>query len=468
MHGEQGSAVMFPVPGFVIAAPASGSGKTLVTLALLRAFRNAGVRVGSFKTGPDYIDPCFHTAASGKACPNLDPWAMRPETIATIAADITAGAGPADGEGAGAGLVIGEGVMGLFDGAADGSGSTADLAIACGLPVVLLVDAGGMADSAGALLRGFCSHRAGLRIAGVIFNRVGGTGHRAALARAVADLPPRLIGFLPREEDLTLPARHLGLIQAREHGALDAFLDRAAAWVAQNLDLTALRGIASDAAGAAAVMSAASSADAAGDGCVLPPLGQRIAVARDDGFAFAYPHLLDSWRIQGAEIMFFSPLADAPPPAGCDAVYLPGGYPELFAGQIAAAATFMAGLRDAAARGLPVYGECGGYMVLGDGLIDAAGVTHRMAGLLPLVTSFASRALHLGYRRATLAADHPFGKAGAEMRGHEFHYATIAREGPGVPLFRDVENARGEGLPDMGRCAGPVTGSFLHLIDRAA
>lgn len=461
MGGEQGSAAMFPAPGFVIAAPSSGSGKTLLTLALLRAFRNAGVRVGSFKTGPDYIDPCFHAAASGTACPNLDPWAMRPETIAAIAAGI--------GEGVDSGieLVIGEGVMGLFDGAADGSGSTADLASACGLPVVLLVDARGMADSAGALLRGFCGHRTGLEIAGVIFNRVGGAGHRAALSRAVADLPPLVVGFLPRAEDLSLPERHLGLIQAREHGALDAFLDRAAHWAAQNIDLTALRGIASDAADAAAVTSPANLAAAASAACVLPPLGQRIAVARDDGFAFAYPHLLDSWRAQGAEITFFSPLTDAPPPAGCDAVYLPGGYPELFAGQIAGAAAFLAGLRDAAARGLPVYGECGGYMVLGDQLVDAAGAVHRMAGLLPLVTSFASRALHLGYRRAVFAADHPFGKAGANMRGHEFHYATITQEGPGAPLFRDVENARGETLADMGRRAGTVAGSFLHLIDRA-
>lgn len=458
---------MFPVPGFVIAAPASGSGKTLVTLGLLRAFRDAGVSIASFKTGPDYIDPCFHAAATGSVCPNLDPWAMRPATLAAIAASIAAGAGE---EGGGAPeLVIGEGVMGLFDGAADGSGSTADLAVAFGLPIILVVDARGMSDSAGALLRGFCAHRADLRVAGVIFNKVGGAGHRAALARAVTDLPLRLLGFLPREADLSLPARHLGLVQAREHGALDEFIGRAAQWVAQHLDLEALHAIATEAAGAVTTGNHAdSSVHHADTGHILPPLGQRIAVARDDGFAFAYPHLIDDWHAQGAEIVFFSPLADTPPPSACDAIYLPGGYPELFAGRIAGAATFLSGLRDAALRGRAIYGECGGYMVLGDRLVDAEGAEHQMAGLLPLATHFARRALHLGYRRAVLAADHPFGKEGSEVRGHEFHYATVTHEGAGVPLFRDVENARGEALPDMGCRSGSVAGSFLHLIDRVA
>ncbi len=457
---------MFPVPGFVIAAPASGSGKTLVTLGLLRAFRDAGIRIASFKTGPDYIDPCFHAAATGVVCPNLDSWAMRPATLAAIADRIATGTG-VKGGGA-AELVIGEGVMGLFDGAADGSGSTADLAVACGLPVILVVDARGMSDSAGALLRGFCTHRADLQIAGVIFNRVGGAGHKAALARAVAGLPPRLLGFLPREVDLSLPARHLGLVQAREHEALDEFIGRAAQWVAQHLDLGTLRAIATETAGALTRANHAEPGVSRSDtGHGLPPLGQRIAVARDDGFAFAYPHLIADWHAQGAEITFFSPLADAPPPAGCDAIYLPGGYPELFAGRIAGAATFLSGLRNAALDGRAIYGECGGYMVLGNRLADAEGTVHQMAGLLPLTTSFANRALHLGYRRAVFAADHPLGQAGLEVCGHEFHYATVMEEGAEAPLFRDVENARGEALPDMGCRSGSVAGSFLHLIDRA-
>jgi cobyrinic acid a,c-diamide synthase len=198
----------------------------------------------------------------------------------------------------------------------------------------------------------------------------------------------------------------------------------------------------------------------------LPPLGQRIAVARDAAFAFAYDWLLESWRDAGAEIAPFAPLADEAPDRAADAVYLPGGYPELHAGQLAAAGTFMAGLRAAAIRGAALYGECGGYMALGEALTDADGVAHPMAGLLPLATSFAERKLHLGYREVRLAAAHPLGAAGQRLRGHEFHYATVTREGPGQALFR-ARSARGDDLGAAGLVAGTVSGSFVHLIDRA-
>jgi len=434
--------------GLVIAAPASGSGKTVVTLGLLRALARARRPVASFKVGPDYIDPGFHAAASGRPCFNLDPWAMRPATIARLVESSSA-----------AELTIAEGVMGLFDGALDGSGSTADLAAATGWPVLLVVDVRGQAASAAALLRGFMSHRPDIRIAGAIFNRVGGEAHAAVLRRAVARLGLPVLGVIPRDPALALPERHLGLVQASEHGALQRFLEAAADRIERSVDLAGLVGLAGP---------TRMATDGAGDRApMVPPLGQRIAVASDDAFRFAYPALLDSWRAAGAAVHPFSPLADEAPAADADAVYLPGGYPELHAGRLAANDGLRRGLAAAAARGAAIYGECGGYMLLGRGLVDAAGSRHRMMELLPVETSFAERRLHLGYRDIALTEACALGPAGARFRGHEFHYATVLAEGEGAPLFA-ASDSSGRALGPQGRRQARVFGSFLHLIDRVA
>ena len=437
---------MSSAPALIIAAPASGSGKTMLTLALLRALRNRGVAVSSFKVGPDYIDSAFHQAACGRTCYNLDPWAMQPATLAGLLAQT----------GEAVELVIGEGVMGLFDGAADGTGSTADLAASAGLPVVLVVDVAGQAASAAAVIQGFAGFRADVRVAGVIFNRVGGSGHVRALERACRSLDMPILGYLPRSTDLALPDRHLGLVQAAERTDLDGFLDRAAALVAAQIDLMALQ-----------AMAAPPALPTAFPRRPLPVLGQRIAVARDPAFAFTYPHLIDDWRAAGAEIVHFSPLADETPDSTADAVFLPGGYPELHAGRLAGNRIFLDGLRSAATRDAVIHGECGGYMVLGQGLIDAHGVRHAMAGLLPLETSFAERRLHLGYRAMTLAESGPLGEAGTGFRGHEFHYATVLEEGAAAPLFA-CRDALGDDLGNTGCRVGRVMGSFLHLIDAEA
>ncbi len=437
-------------PGLIVAAPSTGSGKTVVTLGVLRALSRRGLRVASAKVGPDYIDPAFHAAASGRACRNLDTWAMRPDTVAGLAA---AAAADAD-------LVVCEGVMGLFDGAnvppGRPDGSTADLAALTGWPVVLVADVRGQAGSAAALLRGFAGHRADVAVAGVVFNRVGAAAHGEMLRAACAAHLPALsvLGLLPRHAALEVPSRHLGLVQAGERAELEAFIDRAAALVAEHLDLDRLAALARP------------GRVEAPPPAPLPPLGQRIAVARDIAFAFAYDATLDGWRRAGAEIRPFSPLADEGPDADCDAVYLPGGYPELHAGRLAGNRGFLDGLRAAAGRGAAVFGECGGYMALGQAITDADGVAHAMAGLLALRTSFAARRLHLGYRRARTLADSPLGPAGGAWRGHEFHYATTLSEGPGRPLFA-VADAAGRPLPETGLAAGNVAGSFLHLIDRA-
>ena len=350
--------------------------------------------------------------------------------------------------------------MGLFDGArvatGDDDGSTADIAGRTGWPVVLVVDAGAQAASAAAVVRGFASHDTATHIAGVIFNRVGSASHAAILQDAMAQSLPEIpvLGCLPRGADLQLPSRHLGLVQALEHPDLESFLNGAAAMVADHIDTDAL----------AALTQEGTFKESADASPPLPVLGQRIAVAQDTAFAFAYDHVLDGWRRAGAEVNFFSPLADQAPEEDADAVYLPGGYPELHAGTLAGNASFLQGLRDAASRGARVFGECGGYMVLGSVLTDADGESHAMAGLLPLATSFAERKLHLGYRRVQLVQASPLGVAGAMLRGHEFHYASIVTEKGAMPLFH-AEDAAGTALGSAGLSEGTVAGSFIHLID---
>lgn len=419
----------------VVAAPSSGSGKTLITLGLLRAFRNGGVRVAAAKVGPDYIDPRFHEAATGRACYNLDPWAMSASQIKGLTAEL---ARDAD-------LVIIEGVMGLFDGPRGAKGSTADLAVMLGLPVLFTLDCRHQAQSAAALVHGFASYRKDLELAGVILNRTASERHELLLREALGE---QVLMALRNDETLTWPSRHLGLVQAQENKDLDAFIEAAALRVNHKAALERILDMARPLHG--------------GDGApVLPPLAQSVTVARDDAFSFAYGHLLDGWRRQGATLSFFSPLADEAPAPAAEAVFLPGGYPELHAGRIAANRRFLDGLRGHSGV---VYGECGGYMVLGESLIDSNGMSHGMAGLLPLVTSFEKRKLHLGYRQLEPLTDGPWS---AKLMAHEFHYSTVLHEGPADRLF-GARDAAGNPLENMGLRRGRVMGSYAHVIAGAA
>jgi cobyrinic acid a,c-diamide synthase len=429
--------------GLLIAAPSSGSGKTTVTLGLLRALRKRGVSVAPGKAGPDYIDPAFHTAASGTPCLNFDPWAMRPELISANAALHRAG---------GRTLVV-EAMMGLFDGAADGRGTAADLAAMLSLSVIFVVDASRMSQSVAPLVSGFANFRADIRIAGVILNRVASDRHEAMLRQALDAIRMPVVAVVRAEKSLALPERHLGLVQAAEHSGLEAFIERASDAVSAGCDFELLLRAAQQ----------GNTRPSTANILRLPPLGQRIAVARDVAFAFCYEHMLLGWRRRGAEISFFSPLADEAPAIDADAIYLPGGYPELHAETIARAATFRAGMIAAAERGVRVYGECGGYMVLGDGLVDGEGARHEMLGLLPLVTSYKTRKRHLGYRRVKPLAGAFFERP---MTAHEFHYSTIVSEGDADRLFA-VSDALHADLGHAGLRRGNVAGSYMHLIDVA-
>lgn len=413
----------------LISAPHSGAGKTTITLGILRALARRGDSIRSAKSGPDYIDPRFHEAATGRPSVNLDAWAMHPDQLHALAC--------------GSENLLIEGAMGLFDGAGlAGHGASMHLAKEFNASVILIIDAARMSHSIAPLIQGFCNYNKDIEVSGLILNNVGSDTHEASLRAALetADAPS-VIGVVKRHTVLKQPSRHLGLVQAQERQDLDQWIDDVADVIETSIDLDA-------------IFSGQGQADAKTYSWTPP--AQSIAVAQDVAFAFAYPHMLQAWRDMGAEIKLFSPLADDPVPQA-DFVFLPGGYPELHAGSLARNATFLSSLKKAAETS-DIYGECGGYMTLGEGLIDAEGNRHQMAGLLPLETSFAQRKLHLGYRRVT--ADHgPFRGA---HRAHEFHYASTLKTS-GTPLFT-AQNADGKELAPMGLIQGRVSGSFAHVI----
>jgi cobyrinic acid a,c-diamide synthase len=457
-------------PGIVVAAPRSGSGKTTVTLGLLRALARRGVRVVGAKCGPDYIDPAFHAAACGQPCYNLDSWAMPPPLLCSL---IEHAATHAD-------IVVCEGVMGLFDGVpgeVGKTGSTADIAAISDWPVLLVHDVSGQSATAAAIVKGCMDYDARISIAGVLLNRTGSERHACLAWAAIEAIGVPVLGTLPRSETVKLPERHLGLVQAAETPGLDALLNVVADFVETHVDLErilALAGVAaSDRSGREPskeenqdqlLDTAIGGAAVASSPAAIAPPGQRIALARDQAFSFIYPHIMRGWREAGAEIVAFSPLADQPLPPGCDVCWLPGGYPELHAGQIAAASHFLDSLRNFALT-RPVHGECGGYMVLGQALIDASGTRHAMAGLLGIVTSFAQRKLQLGYRTVCLQTNGALGSFGERLKGHEFHYSTLAEPGTDEPLAV-ISDAYGGTSRLAGGRRELVTGSFFHAIAR--
>jgi cobyrinic acid a,c-diamide synthase len=432
----------------MIGAPRSGSGKTTVMLGLLRAFKRRGVEVVGLKSGPDYIDSAFHAAASGREGGNLDSWAMAPRLLAALAAQAADTCA----------LALCEASMGLFDGVPGESGragASADVAAALGMPVLLVLDVSGQAQSAAAIVKGCATYDARLKVAGVILNRVGSERHRRLVVEPIETMGMSVLGALPRNDKIALPERHLGLVQAIETEALEARLETIADFIEMHVDCGRVLGLAGE-------LERPSPAPAP---IAVRPPGQRIALACDAAFSFIYPHLKHGWRAAGAEIVPFSPLADQPPPSDCDFCWLPGGYPELHAGRLATATRFREGL-SLFAETRPVHGECGGFMALGQGLVDASGGAHAMVGLVGVETSFEKRRMTLGYREARIASDCALGPKGALLRGHEFHYATIVATGGDDP-FAFVRDVYGAPEAPAGSQRGRVTGSFFHTIAEA-
>lgn len=431
-------------PGLLIAAPRSGSGKTTITLGLQRALKRRGLKVCGAKCGPDYIDPAFHAAATGRSSINLDSFAMSGAMLDSLA---ILNAVEAD-------LIIAEGSMGLFDGiqGLEGrTGASADIAAHFGWPVVLVLDVSGQAQSAAAIALGCARYDPRIAIAGIVLNNVASERHRRLVEDGLNRAGVPVLGALARDLSILLPERHLGLVQAGETADLDRRLDDLADRVERALDLDRL-----------ADLAGTNGTAHSSDKTALPhPPGQRIALAQDAAFSFMYSHILAGWRAAGAEILPFSPLADEAPDRDCDACWLPGGYPELQADRLAQSPRFLEGLR-VFSRTRPIHGECGGYMVLGQGLEDADGHRHSMAGLLPVSTSYAKRKLNLGYRLAKPIQASSLSRLEASLIGHEFHYASILEQGPANLV--SVTDATGSDLGLAGHREGSVSGTFFHIL----
>ncbi len=410
--------------GFVVAGPSSGAGKTTVALGLMAALKRRGLTVQPFKCGPDFIDAGHHTRVCTRASRNLDGWMLSADVNRAI---FRAHASTAD-------ISVVEGVMGLFDGAnrAGGAGSTADTARTLDLPIVLVVDASKMAASAAALVHGFATFDPTVRVAGVIFNKVGSTTHNDLLRDAIASVPGVLsLGYLPRDEALRIPERYLGLVTAGEDVLTEDAVLHLADLIARHVDLDRLLELASGARGAGAGVSGTAAATASRN--TTDAYSVRIGVARDRAFCFYYEDNLDALCAAGAEIVPFSPLADVDLPAGLDALYFGGGYPELWAESLSANVR----LREAVARfiagGGHVYAECGGLMYLADAIETRDGRRWPMLGELPFAVVMTDRLQRFGYVDVTFTRDCLLGPAGTTARGHSFHCSRIDESGAALP-----------------------------------
>ncbi|MCK9375081.1 MAG: cobyrinate a,c-diamide synthase [Syntrophobacterales bacterium] len=430
--------------GLVIAGTQSGVGKTTVTLGLMHALARRGLAVQPFKVGPDFIDPGHHTRAAGRVSRNLDGWMLSREANEAL---FRCQAGRAD-------VAVVEGVMGLFDGY-DGlseAGSTAQMAKWLGLPVLLVVDARAMARSAGALVYGFAGFDPDLTLAGVVFNRVGSATHLEYLRQALTTVKGmRCFGGLPRDRDLAIPERHLGLHTIEDHPLGEAYLSHLADWLEAHLDLDGLL----------VALPKLTLPEEPAEKTVPPTV--RLGVARDRAFCFYYPENLELLASFGAELVFFSPLDDRELPPDLHGLYLGGGYPELNAQKLAANAAMQNAIQAAAAAGLPIYAECGGLMYLSREIRDLEGRAHPMAGVFPFTVRMLPRLKALGYREVTLTAPGLLGPAGTTARGHEFHYSEIAGDPGGVPRLYRLTPRQGGAAVAEGYSAHNVLASYVHL-----
>lgn len=430
--------------GLLVGGAASGTGKTTVTLGLMAALRRRGLRVQGFKVGPDFIDAGLHAVVTGRPCHNLDGWLLPEEEVQAIF-----GRHAADAD-----VALVEGVMGLFDGLDGGSnrGSSAEIARWLNLPVLLVVDASAAVRSAAATVLGFEAFDPHLRMAGVVFNRVGGARHASWLRDAAASCRSPVLGTIPWEEAVQIPERHLGLFTA-EAGTLTADrVARLADLAEANLDVERL-------------LSLSRLADAPAAPPARPTFqGKRcrIGLARDEAFCFYYAENLARLEAEGAELVPFSPLRDARLPERLDGLYLGGGYPELQADGLAANVSMREDVRAHAAAGLPVYAECGGFMYLAETIQDPEGRWHPMVGWFPVQVIFPAAGLTLHYLQIRIEKDCCLGPRGTKTRGHEFHRSRITRMPPSVERVLAMAEAPGDTWRSEGYRRGSVLATYVH------
>ena len=430
------------VPGLIISAPNSGSGKTIFTLALLRALNDSGIKVQPFKNGPDYIDPMFHKIAANRNSYNLDTWGMDANQLNQIIS-ISKGAD----------LIVSEGSMGLFDGVLikgrTGNGATSDLSEKFGWPIILVINVSGQAQSAAASALGFMKYNKNLNFAGVILNFVSSKRHENLISDGMRKVGINILGSIPRQNELVLPERHLGLVQANEIHDIETKIQNYSHLIKDNIDLQKIV----ECAGFKSFRKLKPKDN--------NPPAQRIAIAKDKAFSFIYPHLIDNWKKAGAEITSFSPLNNEMPDKNSELIWLPGGYPELYAKELSNADKTIKSIHNYS-KTKKIHGECGGYMVLGKYLIDKDGEKFKMFDLLGLVTSFKKRKLNLGYRMAKLRKENIHHSKNKIIYGHEFHYTSIIDQ-PDQPLY-EVYDATQNIVKETGSIKENVSGTFFHYI----
>lgn len=419
-------------PQFLIAAPASGSGKTTITLGLLRAFADKGLRVQPFKCGPDYLDPIHHKIAARETSINLDTFMASASHVKQLYQKYTAESD----------ITITEGVMGLFDGAVKMTGSSAEIAALLQIPVILVINAQAMAYSAAPLIYGFKNFYAGINLKGVIFNKVNTASHYSFLEDACHDAGVEALGYLPNQPDLTIPSRHLGLTTSSQID-FDALCNQIAVAMAKTVNLERLLQI---------TQTPVPVPDK--PTTISPPRESvKIAVALDEAFSFTYQENLEAFKAYG-QVAFFSPLQDTELPA-CDLLYLAGGYPELFLEELSRNKKMITAIRKYCENGGRTYAECGGMMYLGHAITDTKGQEYEMVDFLPVTTSMENPKLHLGYRCVT--------GNNFEIKGHEFHYSTCKELEDLAVLPGQITNAKGIPVPAGIYQKQQTLASYIHL-----
>lgn len=431
--------------GFVVAGPSSGAGKTTVTLGLMAALKRRGLIVQPFKCGPDFIDPGHHQRVCGRPSRSLDGWMLKPTANQAI---FSRHATSAD-------ISVAEGVMGLFDGASrsSGAGSTAEMATMLGLPILFVVDASKMAASAAALVHGFATFDPAVHLAGVIFNKVGSASHYGLLKDALERAGDAVsLGYLPRDEQLRIPERYLGLVTADECVLSEQTVAHLADLIEQHVDLDRVLDVAGVVAGRS---ESVASTPAAG------PV--RIGVARDRAFCFYYEDNFDALRAAGADLVAFSPLEDRELPDSLDALYFGGGYPELWADALTANVDMQTAVRRFIESGRAVYAECGGLMYLAQSIQGRDGRRWPMVGALPFTVVMTERLQRFGYVEVTLTQNCVLGSAGTIARGHSFHCSRIADVPTDIPQSYRLRYTLAGTEEAEGFSVGNVLASYIHL-----
>lgn len=461
------------IPRIVLAGTHSGVGKTTLATGLMAALKNRGRPIQGYKVGPDYIDPSYHAAATGRPSRNLDRWLLG-EHLPSVFAQSSYQQ-----------WAVIEGVMGMFDGMSGtaGFGSTADIAVLLQAPVILIVDASSMSRSVAAIVHGFSTFDPHVKLQGVILNRVKSSAQEKILREALSDLQIPVLGCLPKEGDLQLPERHLGLVPVGEGGLLASFIDKLAVFINQYVDLDQVESIMQGASSLEEgpffareqlaylsqnpdISSELNSSSFLAGTLAKPTVHDRkfrLGLAMDEAFLFYYQDALDSAKHLNYQIVPFSPLHDSSLPDDLDGIYFGGGFPELHLDQLSGNRSFLDSLHDYASSGRPIYAECGGYMYLGQSITDFAGREVPLAGLIPMKAEMTKRLQGIGYRRGVFRDDNFLGPRGTMVQGHEFHYSRVIFEEEFPTAYELFKGNLDQAERMEGYARDNIVASYLHL-----